>query len=41
MSMVFVWDGRSAGGERVASGVYFARLSAGKENLTRKMTLLK
>jgi hypothetical protein len=36
-----VWDGRSASGDPVGSGVYFYRLTAGKSQLTRKMVLLK
>lgn len=35
------WDGKDSGGNKVAAGVYFYRLSAGKESLTRKMTVLK
>ena len=36
-----VWNGCDDGGSRVASGVYFYRLSAAGETLTRKMVLLK
>ena len=36
-----VWDGRSALGETVSSGVYIYRLRAGEAVLTRKMILLK
>ncbi len=36
-----VWDGRDAAGEKVASGVYFVRLSAERASRTRKMVLLK
>ncbi|HXV13607.1 MAG TPA: T9SS type A sorting domain-containing protein [Candidatus Krumholzibacteria bacterium] len=36
-----VWNGRSASGDPVGSGVYFYRLNVGKESLTRKMVLLK
>jgi hypothetical protein len=36
-----VWDGRNERGERVASGVYFYRLLAGKVTHTRKMVMLK
>jgi hypothetical protein len=35
------WNGRSASGDPVGSGVYFYRLNVGKESLTRKMVLLK
>ena len=37
----FVWDGLDAEGRRVASGVYLYRLSAGKQAVVRKMTLLR
>jgi photosystem II stability/assembly factor-like uncharacterized protein len=35
------WDGRNAAGTEVASGVYFCRLAAGKESLSRKIVLLR
>jgi hypothetical protein len=35
------WDGRNAAGAPVGSGVYIYRLTAGKQSLARKMTLLK
>jgi mannose/cellobiose epimerase-like protein (N-acyl-D-glucosamine 2-epimerase family) len=35
------WNGRDSHGESVASGIYFYRLTAGKENAMRKMVLLK
>lgn len=35
------WDGRTADGERAASGVYFYKLVAGDEETSRKMVLLK
>jgi hypothetical protein len=35
------WNGLDAEGNRVAAGVYFYRLTAGSETLTRKMTVLK
>jgi hypothetical protein len=35
------WDGQSAAGKRVASGVYFYRLTGVAGQLTRKMILLK
>ena len=35
------WNGTDARGTRVGSGVYFYRLTAGGETLTRKMVLLK
>ena len=36
-----VWDGRDDTGLPVASGVYYARLDAGSQRFTRKMTLVK
>ena len=36
-----VWNGRSTNGDLVGSGVYFYRLTAGNDTLTRKMVLLK
>jgi len=36
-----VWNGIDERGNAVASGVYFARLAAGKETLSRKMVLLR
>ena len=35
------WNGRTAAGVAAGTGVYFYRLTAGKETLTRKMLLLK
>ncbi|NIM19057.1 MAG: M6 family metalloprotease domain-containing protein [Candidatus Latescibacteria bacterium] len=35
------WDGRNQNGERVSSGVYVYRLTAGKQMLSRKMVVLK
>jgi hypothetical protein len=35
------WTGRDSRGAVVSSGVYFYRLSAGKENISRKMVLLR
>jgi hypothetical protein len=35
------WDGRNHDGERVASGVYFYRLSTPERDLRKKMVLLK
>jgi len=36
-----LWDGRTASGEEVGSGVYFYSLRAGDVVLTRKMVLMK
>jgi len=36
-----VWDGMNSQGNRVASGVYFYRLTAGDFSQTKKMVLLK
>ena len=35
------WSGRGANGEKVASGVYFYKLLAGDEEISKKMVLLK
>ena len=35
------WNGRSADGTPAGSGIYFCRLTAGKQTVTRKMLLLK
>ena len=35
------WDGRNSVGERVASGVYFCTLQAGRVRATRRMVILK
>jgi hypothetical protein len=35
------WDGRNAIGERVASGIYFYQIQAGKFNDTKRMVILK
>jgi hypothetical protein len=35
------WNGRGMRGERVSSGLYYCRLQAGKEVISRKMVLLK
>ena len=37
----FEWDGMSAYGSPVSSGIYFARFQAGETVMTRKMVLLK
>jgi flagellar hook assembly protein FlgD len=36
-----IWDGRSAGGESVASGVYFCRMESGDFREVRKMALVR
>jgi flagellar hook assembly protein FlgD len=38
---VFVWDGTNTRGSRVASGVYFYRLSTGTSSVTRKMVVVR
>jgi len=35
------WNGRDSGGAAMSSGVYFYRLTAGRETLSRKMVLLR
>jgi hypothetical protein len=36
-----IWDGRNDGGSAVTSGVYFARIKAGQQLLSLKLTLMK
>jgi len=36
-----VWDGRDFTGNRVASGVYFYRMTTGEYSAVRKMLLMK
>ncbi len=36
-----MWDGADQGGDRVVSGIYFCKLTAGKDTQTRKMIFLK
>jgi hypothetical protein len=35
------WNGTSSSGERVSSGIYFYRLTTGKNSMIKKMTLIK
>jgi len=35
------WTGRDADGQKVASGIYFYRMTAGEEEFSKKMVLLK
>jgi hypothetical protein len=36
-----VWDGRDGGGRAVSSGVYFVRVSAGREVMTGRMVIVR
>jgi alpha-tubulin suppressor-like RCC1 family protein len=36
-----IWDGRNNAGRLVSSGIYFCRLEAGRDVLTRKLVLLR
>lgn len=36
-----VWNGTNANNKKVSSGIYFYRISTGKENVTNKMILMK
>jgi flagellar hook assembly protein FlgD len=38
---VVQWDGRGVRGGRVSSGVYYYRLQAGKEIISRTMVMLR
>lgn len=38
---VLTWDGRDRAGHRVGSGVYFARLQAGDEELAEKLVVIR
>jgi hypothetical protein len=40
-SYTLTWDGKDSVGQRVASGVYFTKLQAGRYSQTKKMTLAK
>ena len=35
------WDGRDSSGQKVASGIYFYTIQAGKFTATRKMVIMK
>ena len=35
------WNGTNSAGSQVSSGVYFYRLTAGKETISKKMVLLR
>ncbi|HSG29361.1 MAG TPA: Ig-like domain-containing protein, partial [Candidatus Krumholzibacterium sp.] len=37
----FQWHGTDSAGNRVSSGIYFYRLTAGKESISRKMVLMR
>ena len=37
----YVWDGKNAVGNGVSSGIYFYRLTSGKQSQMKKMVLLK
>ncbi|MFZ1947489.1 MAG: M28 family peptidase [bacterium] len=40
-SRTLTWDGTNRAGDRVAAGVYFCELAAGRERLLRKITLVR
>jgi flagellar hook assembly protein FlgD len=35
------WDGRNETGGSIASGIYFSRLTVGKETISKKMVMLR
>jgi flagellar hook assembly protein FlgD len=36
----FLWNGRDRHGQRVAAGVYYLHIRAGKRSISKKLTLL-
>ena len=40
-AFMVTWDGTNEAGERVSSGVYFYRVVAGENTVTRKLMLAK
>ena len=38
---LITWNGRDKSGKSVTSGVYFGRLTAGKETMSKKLVLIR